>query len=832
MLHWICSAIIITIFLACSSGLVSAQTRTTPTITIKPNQPQSVSQNINGVFDSQVPITLALRITVEESRWWFFRLEAVPNGVKLLGAIPGTGTDGEIHGGRWYAFRQPLSLTLLIEPTATSPANLQYLIGRFPEGRRQPNTPEAAQKFAQENRSDIKIEGREQFVKLFWQTERPTITTKPATLDYLVYENNYFEPKELIIEGDNLGWSFIRLQGIPDFLQIRLAESSTSDDVTIAPGSELAEGRWYGFRQILKLKVALKEMVSEKSESKFSIESGEAELPSNTYAAAISAIQRNEIQPHGGNVVLPIALEPSSLTAIAKTFSQSAFWKLIFIGLVILMVGWLIRYFSQQFRQRRRTATQYDETGYGEEPAVLAFADATPAVPVKLRWWSRVPAFLHFGRADGEPAVEGAYSELASRIKALTQLARKSPFIPQVTTIGSDTSDELARAVQSHTRQIREVEQKLTSLEGLLLTTFKTKERLAEIEQMVEERMSPPPNPALEQEAAAKINKLSEELRTALNQHTKALSEQLEEVKQSFSQVSRTLSEQQIQIDENRRRLDDCLNQVRQMALTPPPAAPSIADSRRPTGATEDRLYARLLGHLFARTVDGLEEGLDATVQRAGETLNRFFQNELPPAHVLQDLSLRASEMTAFLEGIAGKGSAIKNEAYGDLRQAAERARRLSREVTSIQTQLQHRDIELDLQIRVSASPGGHAVFLEELGRAVKQTIDKFTDPQAYLEQKLERFITEDIIGLVDLCDHDIAPPGENDEFESSLKQLFRAVGLKPILPIPLEPFQPDVHSIVQLVPGERSQAIARVIRRGFYYKDQVLRKADVAVYN
>jgi hypothetical protein len=268
--------------------------------------------------------------------------------------------------------------------------------------------------------------------------------------------------------------------------------------------------------------------------------------------------------------------------------------------------------------------------------------------------------------------------------------------------------------------------------------------------------------------------------------------------------------------------------------MTTEPAQPIEmgADAVAPPGEASDRLYARLLGQIFAGNVDNLsEESFDATVRRAGETLNRFFQEELPLAHNLQDLAAQAKDIVAALEALVSKGSAINKETYGDLRLAAERARRISREVISLQTQLQNREIQLDLQIRVSASPGGHAIFLEELGRAVKQAIDKFTDPQAYIEHRLDRLAVGEVIPVVDLCDRDIAPPGQNAELEQTLKELFRAAQLKQIFPIAMEPFQPTEHNIVELVPDGRSQAIARVIKRGLYYKDQVLRKADVAVY-
>ncbi|MBI3949607.1 MAG: nucleotide exchange factor GrpE [Acidobacteria bacterium] len=756
----------------------------------------------------------------------------MPNSMKLLGEFPGATPGSEVHAGNWYGFRNPMTLTLLIEETATSPIGLRYVLGRVPDDQRQPDSTEAALQAVEAR--NIKIEGEEEYVKLFWQTDQQIIKADPATMHIFVYENDYFEPRELMIEGDAVGWSFIRLSDIPQNLNVRLSETSSPDVTTVAPGSDLSHEQWCGFKQVLKLKVALREKVSSEMQIRFSIHSGEAELANDARSAAIAAIKRGDVLLHGKMVPMSIFLELPSLTSIAKTFLSSPWGIFLIVAAVIGILWVLLRKGWRHFRVKRRQLEEpkAKELELGGQTAELASSHSPPTAHGKTGWKSRLSSLFQFGQGHREASRGPSYSELEERLRVLTQAVAKTSQAQPVAVAVSSLPSDITQSVQSHTKQLREIEQKLVSLEGLVLNAYKTKDRLVEIEQMLETRVSPPSNRALEEQVVAKMNQLVEELHTDIGKQAQLTSAQIEGLEQAMSQLLNKLREQQAHADENRRLLEEYSQQVRQLASEPQRSAEPRADLNLPREETQDRLYARLLGLIFAGNIESLKkDGFDVIVRRAGETLNQFFQEGLPLAHNLQDLDTHVKNIAATVEAVLNKGAAIKKEAYGDLRLAAERARRLSREITSIQTQLQNREIQLDLQIRVSTTPAGHAIFLEEMGRAVKQAIDKFTDPQAYIERRLDRFVLGEIAGVVNLCDHDIAPPGENEELERALKELFQAAQLRPILPIAMEPFQPTEHNIAELVSGGRSQAIARVLRRGFYYKDQVIRKADVAVY-
>lgn len=828
-LRWISSISITALIGIGLPEAASTQPAPSPTITIRVAQPQSVSYNIGRIFTGQVPATITLQVVAGGGRWWFIRFEAIPQGMEVIGDLLGAATGSALSPSQWYPFRQSVTLTALVEPGATSPLNLRYVLGRVSEGQREPRSLNEAQQRVQERL--IRIEGKEHFVKFFWPTERPVITANPARMDFLVYENTYYVPQELNIESTSAGWSFIRLRGLPDYLKVRLAETAVPEAATLAPGSELTDEQWYGFNQIMKLQVSLREKISSASDLKLTIESGEAELANDSRSAAIAAINSNTIVLHGAATIVPISLKPPSLTTIAAAFLASTLWKvLVGVGLLALsggMLRWGWRYY--QGRQARPVATA-GENPEPIQPMIDAPRPGSAAnVPAQKRRWLSLSDLI--GRWRRRATADSADSTPANRLRTLTLASGQITTALSAMTSSANASAELAQVVQSHTKQLREMEHKLIALEGHVLNTYKIKDRVAELEQELEHRTLSAPAPDLEERIAGKLETLAEELKANERQQIRRLSGQIQSLEQGLAELRGWLQAQQVRGEEMHRRLEEYRQQLHHLMTERPSSAGSSIASDVSQGP-QDALYARLLGLIFAGTIDSLhKESFDAAIQRAGQMLNRFFQEELPLARNLDALTTQAEELVAVLEQVVSKGSTMNKDAYGELRLPAERGRRLCREITSLKTQLQQRQIELDLQIRVSTHPTGHAIFLEELGRAIKQAIDKFADPQAYIQCQLDRFITRDVVGVIDVCDRDVAPPGENDELEQLLRALCQAARLKSILPIAMEPYQPSEHNPVQWVSGHRSQTVARTLRRGFYYNDQVLRKADVIVY-
>jgi molecular chaperone GrpE (heat shock protein) len=290
--------------------------------------------------------------------------------------------------------------------------------------------------------------------------------------------------------------------------------------------------------------------------------------------------------------------------------------------------------------------------------------------------------------------------------------------------------------------------------------------------------------------------------------------------------------------EETQRQLNEALEEVRSAmeAGAGRPATVSTSASleparRRPEAA--DRLYAQMLGLVLSAGIKELDNGhFEAVVARAQDNLNRIFREQSPPAADLQKLQEHASELSQAVEEVVQVASQLNAEVATDLQLVIDRINRYTEELRTLQTNVTQRRLDLNLQIRAFTGPRAQSAFLEELGLALKQAIDKFADPQTYFERNLEKLITEDVVWLVATCDTHISPPDQHAELEGRLREAFFVADLEPIQPSRHEPFQPTEHNVVQLVPGGRSQTIAKAVRRGFYYRRALLSKADVVVYS
>ncbi|RMG44874.1 MAG: nucleotide exchange factor GrpE [Acidobacteria bacterium] len=784
-------------------------------VTVEISSPRSMTQDVSDSFTGQLPLSLPLRFQVGRGGWRFIRFDFSSPDIELIGD-PSTGQEeGEILPGRWYAFRRSFTLTLMIEATAISPVSVQYLIGRLPDGGRQPATAEQALQLAAERR--VAVQGEEHYVKFFWETDRHLITVEPSRLHFLTSEGTYPEPQKLSIRGDPIGWTFIRFRNIPEGLRI-WAPKTSAEIATLEPDQDVAREQWLGFKKILTLQVAFREAAKKAGHVNMVIESGEATLAGDTSQVARAAIEAGRVRAHGRPWVTPIWWEPSSLTAIARMFIRdvlgSSLGRAVFIGLIVFM-GIMFARFAGRYVRRRRLSRQSERAQ--EVPLGEGSQRSGRSGPRRWRWWRRWRAALWPGRAEKTALVDAPGEDFSLLQRAASESAH------------SDL--DLTRTIQIHTKELLKIEQKLVALEDVALNVYKINDRLDELEQKLQSQPQPPSVRELQEDLALSLDRLNRDLQADLEKSIQSLRARMDQLERALAQQTDELERQREQSQRDHQQLQDVAERLRQWALADRSSS-AASRSTSPSPATEDRLYARLLGLIFAGHMEGSgKQAIDATIERAGETLNRFFQEELPPSSELDDVAERVAAIITALETLVRELPLEQEVQPDELRRAIERARRLHREIIHIRDQLENRQLELDLHIQVSASPTGRMIFLEELGRVVKEAIDKFADPRAYIEQRLDRLVTEELIAAVDFCDHQVAPPGQDDDLERRLKELFQAAGVKAIVPIPMEPFQPEEHNIVELVAGGRSQAIARVIRRGFLYNQRILRKADVAVY-
>lgn len=300
-----------------------------------------------------------------------------------------------------------------------------------------------------------------------------------------------------------------------------------------------------------------------------------------------------------------------------------------------------------------------------------------------------------------------------------------------------------------------------------------------------------------------------------------------------------TLSNQQNEINEAKKISENALANVQsQVKHFEETVADLIAKAKQRETELSDR-YSKLLGEVLGFNVQTLKEGnFDVIVEEAGRRLNSFFSQQPAKVDGLNDLQRRAEAINSEMQTTLERVRQIK-PALEKLHPYAERAKGLANELRQASSlQGQSRNFKATLDFPVAKFTGARETFLEDLGKAVKEQIDRLVDPHAFWSKELEAFATSDIVAVADICDVEVTgKPGANQELEQGLSELFRQAGLTAIVPVPGEPFKPGEQHLIDMVAGSptASQTIKRVVKRGFYYKgnakEQLIRKAGVDVY-
>jgi molecular chaperone GrpE (heat shock protein) len=330
-------------------------------------------------------------------------------------------------------------------------------------------------------------------------------------------------------------------------------------------------------------------------------------------------------------------------------------------------------------------------------------------------------------------------------------------------------------------------------------------------------------------------------LRNDVDEKVNALREELKNnLKEESTILLGVLGKQQDQLNKVEQSLDNAhkymQSQVEHFQKT---VARLLAEAERKETEQHSR-YSKILGEVLGFNVETLRQGeFDAIVKEAGVRLNHYLSEQRAKVDGLSDLHRKAQAINGEIQTTLEKVRQLKPE-LGKLDQYGERAKRLANDlknVSSLQGQPQNLTVTLDLP--VGKSTDGRAMFLENLGKAIKDQIDRLDDPHAFWSKELEVFATSDIVALADICDVEVmgGRPGSKPELERSLYELFRQAGLEDIVPTLGGPFEPGEQHLIDMVPGSptNSQTISRVVKRGFYYtgnaKKQLIRKAGVNVY-
>jgi len=410
-----------------------------------------------------------------------------------------------------------------------------------------------------------------------------------------------------------------------------------------------------------------------------------------------------------------------------------------------------------------------------------------------------------------------AMSNVATQTPARTLAAGLQQLMPGTPQPGFDDSPKTQALDAATNDRFKKIEEDYEKLQ-LAHRTFVDR---------VQEALNP--ETGLPHEVEIKVNALREELKNYYNDYyekqSKVLLDDLSEKQEQINQIQKSSDNARTYMQSQVEHFEETVKRL-------------IAEAKQRETELQGR-HSKILGEVLGLSIETLKEGkFEVIVEEACRKLNQFFSEQPAKADGLNDLHRKAQAINSEMQTTLEKVRKLKPE-LGKLEPYAERAKDLASELRNASSlQGQPRTFKITLDFPAAKFTKAREIFLEDLGKAVKEQIDRLDDPHAFWSKELEVFATSDIVALADICDVEVTGrPGSNQELEQSLTELFRQAGLTAIVPAPGEPFKPGEQHLIEMVsgPSANSQKIKRVVKRGFYYtgneKDRLIRKAGVDVF-
>jgi molecular chaperone GrpE (heat shock protein) len=795
-------------------------------------------------FDDQKHDEAELKFIGDGQTWSFITFAPFPPHTKLTikGDPPGYTLNEGLASGKWYPFKQWLSVTLKIDSEASQPVDVSFWVGSVKTSHEdflKTQNFEVVRKFADENQSEITQAASAQLLGFKWGAVPSSSGENPVRINPT--EVKLEVPEELgeapyqstTVVGDGKRWTFIRPKQLREGIAL-IARTANKDGLTIPPDNLLASDQWIGFKNSLNLNVSLiKDKLPPEGDMDVVIETALGPSLDQSKEEAIAAI-KSGATPSSNNLQLKVAW--------ARPVDDSGFW--LRIGLPVLGALGMVVVVIVLMRRRKSRSTlapslpkaspsrdPLDDLGVDEHtPTYTRYGTGEidglggHSAPAKQTGPSggilKIGGGLYAKKAGPPAQPEERLERPTTDIRSPSS---QPPFSqPQMapeaslarSRIGYDR-DDLGQLIKARVSSLRvELNQKVNEDHATLAAEVKSLEgKVSLMEGGLESRMAARIKP---------VEELLYEKSSLIEQTQKQRDQQITQMTHEGEAVKTQLRELQAELGEVEKRL-----QTRFVEL-------QSALNRR---SVPDSFYARTVGAILGQHIEALQDGNFEKLM--GEQLNQFFETNVERGEKLQELRVRAEGINSALKAVSVQMEKLSPPASVEARQPMQRVEAFVNELSGLQSQMRSRraTIETTLRVAVSMHAGARQTFLDELGRGIKREIDKLNDPESYFEGEMERVITSDIIAIVDICDKTVAPPpSARPDLEAALKQLFEQAGLRPILPRRGEPFKTAEQDLIEMAPGAgQSLTVAQVVTRGFYYKhrdnETLLRKASVTVY-
>lgn len=751
------------------------------------------------------PAETAIQFHKGPKPWSFVKFDQLPEHVTMIvKGDPDPYQESEsLKSDTWYPFRQMLPVVVKIDRDAKPPVRLKFDFG-YPNKNDDIifNTNPSAQDVRDFAATHVLDETNTQVLDFYWG---PSVVTFDSTS--IAFQADAIFPKRVTLTGEPGRWTIVRVPELPKGIQLTI-NTTSPDNLTGNINTEIKAGEWIGFKGSASLGVELNssELNPNVNSTTLNIETAIARSPGQTKHSINADIKEGKIISNG---FIPLAVSWES------PGGGLSWGKIqIAVGIVLLVAAAIVLWKVINKDRRGESTLRQTEKGpaFGPDPSKRHRPhNRDGSVEDKVR--GSTPG-INSGSTTAASSPKPAPSPEPVPSVAPANVQTTSPSIHS----GASSDDyrvipngdfEQLRAELQNLRN--EFHTHINQFPRNFVTSEDVNQQLSEFQQRTENSF---------REGLKNLRSEREQVSSAVENNRKATEEEIRKLYLRLDEIS----EQNIKsTSDAERQIKSHLDQFQQM----------LSEQAFP-----ESYFARTMGMILSKNIDNLQEGnLERLI---GESLNHFFQAEVPRSESLQELRQRSESIVAALKQVVEIISRKKPDVEHEARLRMGRAEALLAKISGFQTELQSRKltIETTLRINVSAYSGARQTFLEELGRGIRSELDKLGDPQSYFEGDLERLVTADLIAIVDICDKKVSSPiGSDSELESALKQLFMHAGLRPIVPSPGEPFGTAEQDLVQMVPGApgTNMTIATVVTRGFYYtrrdNETLLRKPGVTVY-
>jgi hypothetical protein len=228
-------------------------------------------------------------------------------------------------------------------------------------------------------------------------------------------------------------------------------------------------------------------------------------------------------------------------------------------------------------------------------------------------------------------------------------------------------------------------------------------------------------------------------------------------------------------------------------------------------------------------------EGEVSLADRVDEAVSQFFRKSVPSRDGLSGFAQRCDGLAIALESFQEYLRRIAPDMADKLSASLIEARQLKNAIAGLMSEVDAKRLRLVFSIDFDTGSDDRQKLIDGIADGLKNEILKLGNATQFFERRLAQLSATAAAVASDLSDNKLDPTRTNAELQKLLASLFEAAGVEEIAPRRNDEFRAIDHSLLQIkprsTPTDHSQAVAQLVSRGFRYRDRVIRKASVLVF-